>query len=604
MTLKQALWILAASSPVYVASSPVANVVAAQPSPEQLVVEDDGADASEEANFQSGAAAKSHQVHDEGDDNDDDHLASQKGISAVLEAQKPMEEGNSIWRTGMQKVEKTLWSHLHNAEIFSEYKHMSEEQFTEMAVRETKPLMDAMYRMIDEHTRKQHEQAEKDPQFKWYMDMFGDQYYHDYGKRMQERMAAGVPEEPPTNMKVDDVLMSFMNGTIDEKLKADDKDKPNDGVDQHKSDVKHESLAEKVEDKSSDDDDEPKADVKHESLLEKHRNEQGKKTESKPEKSASMAKVSSAEVPDLTAEVEKELKKDEAEDGVYEMTPADRELLKKEIEKENKKAGIPTTDELMKEVDRAFEKQTGLKVDKEIEKALENEAKELEKDEAEEGDSVPATSAAQMHVEMDADPDENNEEPEVAPRSTKRDAGTIRHHKKLEHKKQIRSASVDAYGNVMNAAVPDPAVRSAAGGEEEPDPKAEGSQEPTEAPAKPKAESSTQDELAIAKRTQYISMAGFAVAVVVIVWLLVRRRAQQLIDRAEAFDDASSVSSSTMTEENPTVKVNRALLERMATISQKLSEKVDEARSGGGSHSSSEYGRAGYRREKKNPQDS
>merc|ERR1719213_1046870 len=80
--------------------------------------------------------------------------------------------------------------------------------------------------------------------------------------------------------------------------------------------------------------------------------------------------------------------------------------------------------------------------------------------------------------------------------------------------------------------------------------------------------------------------------------------AHQNIDRAEAFDDASSVSSSTMTEENPTVKVNRALLERMATISQKLSEKVEEARtSDGNSHSSSEHGN-GYRRQKQNPQDS
>merc|ERR1719359_871734 len=93
------------------------------------------------------------------------------------------------------------------------------------------------------------------------------------------------------------------------------------------------------------------------------------------------------------------------------------------------------------------------------------------------------------------------------------------------------------------------------------------------------------------------------VCLLVMMWLFIRHRAQQMIERSNAFDDASSVSSSTMTEENPTVKVNRALLERMATISQKLSEKVEEARSSGNSQTSSELDR-GYRRDKKNPQDS
>jgi len=88
----------------------------------------------------------------------------------------------------------------------------------------------------------------------------------------------------------------------------------------------------------------------------------------------------------------------------------------------------------------------------------------------------------------------------------------------------------------------------------------------------------------------------------VLAWLFIRHRAQQMIERSNAFDDASSVSSSTMTEENPTVKVNRALLERMANISQKLSEKVEEARASsnsGPSDVSSEGSSRQYTRKKK-----
>lgn len=92
------------------------------------------------------------------------------------------------------------------------------------------------------------------------------------------------------------------------------------------------------------------------------------------------------------------------------------------------------------------------------------------------------------------------------------------------------------------------------------------------------------------KRSHYLALGGIVVAVLLIFWMYIRHRAQAMIERSTAFDDASSVSSSTITEENPTVKVNRALLERMATISQKLSEKVEEARASSNADSTSSDG--------------
>lgn len=503
------------------------------PSYEQHVVDDDGADDAEEANFHQKEGGKDHRVHDEGDDNDDEAMTAQViDHQKALDSQKPMSDDASTQKSlESNAVQTGSTQHAEHEDIFAQYRHMPEDEFNKMVEETTRPIMDSLMNFVEEHTKQLYEEAEKDPKKKAYMELYGDAYYKIYAKQRDEE------KKNASRFKV------------------------------------------------SEDD---RVDTKDVSLLEQLREKQ-QQTQHKEVEATTEQKSQPKEVEDESPQV-------------------DRKLLKEEVDRLHAESGLDPGAQ-MKELEKAWKdgKQEAV-ASKHQSSSPQDHGKNSKDDE--EGDSLPETSAAQTHVEMDADHEEEAVEHEVSPRSAKRSAGTIRQHKKTaQHKgssmegKQIRSAQVDAAGNIISA-VADPAVR----GEDEPVSYAEpGAPDVDSSPQKEQQPSesakSTKDELALAKRAQYISMAGFAVAVLVIAWMLVRRRAQQLIDRADAFDDASSVSSSTMTEENPTVKVNRALLERMATISQKLSEKVEEARSSGNSQTSSELDR-GYRRDKKNPQDS
>lgn len=518
------------------------------------VVEDDGADETEQANFKHANLEKeSKHVHvpvlDEGDDNDEDAVASLHQEKAI-DSQVSMEHDEALSPELAAAAVKTSPELAANQtpehDPFAVFDTMSTDDIDRMIANYTRPLRQQLIDRIEEHDNQLTEDSHEEPQMKIYDKVFGNSHYQKFEKRMdEERAKEKIEKEKPPNVTLQTSKLQTLRAKAATEAKT-------------KEEAKKAEHAQTNEGK----------------LVAEESSKQGHNKEGKTVPKASVAQDD-----------------DDDEYSFEQLNPMhEKTIVDNGHNKEKKVAAEPGKHGHNEE--RSVAEEPG--------KHGHNE----------EGESVPETSATQMHVDMKDGHDEEGEE-ELAPRSSKRSSGQIRTHHKdpkkpKHHGKQIRSAEVDAAGNIISA-VENTAVRAAPGDDNSDDSRATGSTDVDSSQSKKDEEDqsppATQDQLAAVKRLQYITMAGFAVGAVVIAWMLVRRRAQQMIDRAEAFDDASSVSSSTMTEENPTVKVNRALLERMATISQKLSEKVEEARTSSASESSSNYGR-GYHREKKNPQDS
>jgi hypothetical protein len=408
-----------------------------------------------------------------------------------------------------------------------EYAKMSEEEFAAHAEEVTKPLMDSLYKMVDDHQTALKKKADADPQTKWMLELFDpmqfEQIYPDEAKKKAEEREANRLEM-----------------------------------------IKWEKE-----------------------------HEEKKKTEAALKKEFDSFNLQSAEVKSMFAKIKEEF----IDIDAYEEDPA-MEKTKKDLAKIQ---GVVENNEAIK---KAIQQLTGKDDSADPSCA---EARRATKNNKYNGivevDDEDVQSSSKKTQESDDDIEAAHQDLIKKESAMKKDQpSTVRSNVAVR---------VDANGDMVQMlqeepkdTVQKPSVRQAADDTNSKDRnsvKATPDADDKKAPSKPHTvfddgyqspEDKQKQEEEAQKRSHYLSIAGFVVVVLLVVWLLIRHRAQQMIDRSTAFDDASSVSSSTVTEENPTVKVNRALLERMANISQKLSEKVEEARASSNADSNSSGGSA------------
>eukprot|EP00746_Dinoflagellata_sp_MGD_P164094 gnl/MRDRNA2_/MRDRNA2_92535_c0_seq1.p1 gnl/MRDRNA2_/MRDRNA2_92535_c0~~gnl/MRDRNA2_/MRDRNA2_92535_c0_seq1.p1 ORF type:complete len:575 (-),score=185.39 gnl/MRDRNA2_/MRDRNA2_92535_c0_seq1:61-1785(-) len=417
-------------------------------------------------------------------------------------------------------------------------KQMNEKEFEQYAVESTKPLMDSLHSMMDTYMGHYKKEADKDPESKWYLELFepmtfAQLYPEEHKQKMAEREQA---------------RLDMVKAEEERKKKAAEKK----DMDLLKKEVdKFSAQSKQVENLFA------KLKAEFDTLYDEDNDEllgQAKK---------GMQKIKG--VVDHNAAMQKAL---------AHLLPGDGSCAEARKETQNNKYESTIWDEVQERPAKKAES----------EEDVEAAHKELiKKESAPKKEHGPgSTVRSNMAVRVDANGEMvqmKMQEPEP---------------KELSQKPSVRQAD-DTNSHDRNSVKATPDAD---------DKLAHSTAKPRSAfdddYTTPEDKQRQEDD---AKRSSYLGVAGLLVVVILIGWLLIRHRAQQMIDRSTAFDDASSVSSSTVTEENPTVKVNRALLERMANISQKLSEKVEEVRASSNADSNSSGGSAARQYTRKKQKD-